>query len=252
MSSHDPSRRGLMAGAAGLALTGLASGLSRGSHAQGPGARQASQAAGGPFQLPPLPFELDALQPVISATTLSFHYGKHHQGYVEKLNALVAGTPYAQMTLDLVIRRTASAEGERDIFNNAAQAWNHTFYWNSLRPGGGAMPDRLVTHLNRSFGSVDAAKAALLEAAVSRFGTGWAWLVSDGDRISAISTEDAVPPLDRTPLVTIDVWEHAYYLDYQDRREEHVRAVIDRLLNWQYADSNLHYAGGLADELPPL
>ncbi|MBD3318247.1 MAG: superoxide dismutase [Chitinivibrionales bacterium] len=197
--------------------------------------------AKGRFELPPLPYKESALAPVISARTLSFHYGKHHRGYMNKLNKLIAGTPYAEMPLKEIITSTAGQEDKNAIFNNAAQFWNHTFYWNSLTPkGGGEPPATLKKRIVSSFGSIDACKQALKEAATGQFGSGWAWLVREGDTLKAVNTLNARVPFTRgmTPLLTIDVWEHAYYLDYQNRRAAYVEAVLDKRINWEFAAKN--------------
>lgn len=195
-----------------------------------------------PISLPPLPYEQSALQPVISANTLSFHYGKHHKTYVDTLNKLIAGTEFADMPLEKIIRATASQAEHAAIFNNAAQAWNHTFYWHSLKPqGGGEPPAALKRLIESSFGSTDACKKELASAAVGQFGSGWAWLVLDGEKLKVMKTGNANTPLTQAakPLLTIDVWEHAYYLDYQNRRADHVNAVLDSLVNWEFATENL-------------
>jgi Fe-Mn family superoxide dismutase len=192
--------------------------------------------------LPPLPFDQGALAPVISANTLSFHYGKHHKTYVDTLNKLIVGTEFADMPLENIIRATSEQSGHTDIFNNAAQAWNHTFYWKSLKPkGGGEPPAQLKRMMEASFGGVEQCKKELSQAAVSQFGSGWSWLVQDGDKLRILKTPDAKNPLTEgvKPLLTIDVWEHAYYLDYQNRRVDHVNALIDKLANWDFAAENL-------------
>ena len=196
----------------------------------------------GPFKLAPLPYAESALAPVISAGTLGFHHGKHHQGYVTNLNKLVAGTPMEAQSLEAIVLATAGKAETAALFNNAAQAWNHEFYWNSLKPaGGGEPPAALKARLEASFGSVAEAKKALAAAAVGQFGSGWAWLVADGTQLKVVKTGNAELPLTQglRPLLTIDVWEHAYYLDYQNRRADHVTAVIDKLLNWEFALQNL-------------
>ena len=192
--------------------------------------------------LPPLPYADNALDPVISASTISFHYGKHHKGYVDNLNKLVAGTEFAGMPLEKIITETAGKAEKAAIFNNAAQVWNHTFYWNSLNPnGGGELPAALKKNVETSFGTVDACKKELATAATTQFGSGWAWLVLDGDKLKVIKTSNADSPLTKgvKPLLTIDVWEHAYYLDYQNRRADYIDAVIDKLINWSFAADNL-------------
>jgi len=198
--------------------------------------------AASPHELPPLPFAENALEPVISAKTVGFHYGKHHKGYVDKLNKLIAGTEYEDMTLEKIIAATGEKPQTTDIFNNAAQTWNHTFYWNCLRPdGGGEAPAGLKKKIEEAFGSRENCEKELANAAVSQFGSGWAWLVKDGDKLKVVKTSNAEVPLSSTmkPLLTIDVWEHAYYLDYQNRRADYVNGVIDKLINWEFAAKNL-------------
>lgn len=196
-----------------------------------------------PFQLPPLPYAEDALAPVISARTLQFHHGKHHQGYVDALNKLVTDTPFASMTLEQIIKATAGHADHAPTFHNAAQAWNHSFYWRSLRPdGGGTPPPALEGLIDSSFGDIGALKKELAAAATTEFGSGWAWLVLDGAKLRVINTSNADNPVSTAmkPLLTIDVWEHAYYLDVQNRRADYVQGVLDRLINWTFAAGNLH------------
>jgi superoxide dismutase, Fe-Mn family len=196
----------------------------------------------GPFQLPALPWDEAALDPVISARTISFHYAKHHLGYVKKLNELVTGTPLADLELEAVIAETADEPAAAKIFNQAAQVWNHTFYWESLTPRGGAKPSgELATKIDAAFGGFDAFKEIYTNAAVDNFGSGWAWLVAKGGKIDVVTTSNAHTPLTSgaTPLLVIDVWEHAYYLDYQNDRKKHVKAVIDKLLDWNMAAQRL-------------
>ena len=214
------------AGAAALTLGGL----------------PATARGAAPVVLPPLPWAEGALAPVISANTISFHYGKHHQGYVTNLNKLTGGTPFADQSVEQIVRATAGKVDQAAIFNNAAQVWNHTFYWQSLRPnGGGEPPAALKAKMEASFGSVAACREELSKAATSQFGSGWAWLVADGDALKVVKTGNAETPLTGAmrPLVTIDVWEHAYYLDYQNRRADYVAAVLDKLINWEFALQNL-------------
>jgi Fe-Mn family superoxide dismutase len=161
---------------------------------------------------------------------------------VDNLNKLIAGTPYADLTLENIIAQTADQADKASIFNNAAQVWNHTFYWKSMKPqGGGAPPAALKAKIESSFGSVDALKKDLATAAVTQFASGWAWLVQDGDQLKVLKTGNAQTPLTTgvKPLLTIDVWEHAYYLDYQNRRADYVNAVIDKLINWDFALENM-------------
>jgi Fe-Mn family superoxide dismutase len=194
------------------------------------------------YQLPPLPYPDNALAPVISANTIGFHYGKHHTGYVTRLNRMIEGTEYADMTLDKIVAATAGRSDQVAIFNNAAQAWNHTFYWRSMHPrGGGAPPPSLKQKIDSAFGNVEACREELAAAAGSQFGSGWAWLVLEGNILKVVKTGNADVPIGRSikPLLTIDVWEHAYYLDYQNRRGDYVKAVIDKVINWEFAAENL-------------
>lgn len=194
------------------------------------------------FTLPALPFAENALEPVISARTISFHYGKHHKTYVDNLNKLIAGTDLAGLTLVEIIQQTAGQADKAGIFNNAAQTWNHTFYWHSLSPkGGGEAPSALREKILDSFGSVDDCKKELANGAVTQFGSGWAWLVLDGSVLKVVKTANAGLPLTMglTPLLTIDVWEHAYYLDYQNRRADYVSAILEKLINWDFALQNM-------------
>ena len=189
--------------------------------------------------LPQLPYADNALEPVISAKTMSFHYGKHHAGYVKTLNDLIAGTDYAGLALDAIVCR-ARDQNATAVFNNAAQAWNHDFYWNSLAPAGkGGEPSaELAAAVNEAFGSFDACKSALADAAVKRFGSGWAWLVARDGGLAVESTANADTPLGRkgvTPLLVIDVWEHAYYLDWQNARAAYAKAIVDGHLDWSAA-----------------
>jgi superoxide dismutase, Fe-Mn family len=194
--------------------------------------------------LPPLPYAQDALEPVISARTLEFHYGKHHQGYFTNLNKLIAGTPMADLPLEKIVTDSADNPEKAGIFNNAAQVWNHTFYWKSMKPGGAFMPAELRSAVEKAFGSVENLKKELSQAAVSQFGSGWAWLVKQGEALKVVKTANAQCPITsgQTPLLTIDVWEHAYYLDYQNRRADYAAAVIEKLLNWEFALENLKKA----------
>ncbi len=199
---------------------------------------RAAHAAAAPHVLPPLPYADNALAPVISAQTIGFHYGKHHKAYVDNLNKLIAGTEFADLPLEKIVAATAGKADKAPVFNNAAQVWNHTFYWQSLTPkGGGAPPAALAQKIEASFGSLEACKKELSAAAVSQFGSGWAWLVAGGEKLSVVKTGNAECPLTQNlrPLLTIDVWEHAYYLDYQNKRADYVSAVIEKLLNWDFA-----------------
>ena len=227
-------RRQFLFGTAGLALAATLGGLSRRAWAQ--------DTPAGPFSLMKLPYPDNGLDPVISAITIGFHYGKHHKGYVDNLNKLVAGTELAEMPLAKVVAATAGSADRTAVFNNAAQVWNHDFYWSSLKPsGGGEPPAELAKRMEAAFGSVGACKAELKKAALGQFGSGWAWLALDGDKLVVTKTGNADNPMTKglKPLVTIDVWEHAYYLDYQNRRADYVQAVLDKLINWGFAAENL-------------
>ena len=194
------------------------------------------------FTLPALPYADNALAPVISANTLSFHYGKHHKAYVDNLNKLVAGTEYESATLEKVIADTAGKADKAGIFNNAAQIWNHTFYWNSLKGGGGGQPSgKLAQMIESDLGGFENFKKEFAATTVSQFGSGWGWLAVEGGKLKIVKTGNAEVPFTKgqKPLLTIDVWEHAYYLDYQNRRPDYVNAVIDKLLNWDFAAENL-------------
>ena len=189
--------------------------------------------------LSPLPYADDALAPAVSAKTISFHYGKHHAGYVKTLSGLIKGTGYEGLSLEAIVCK-AREKKDVAIFNNAAQAWNHDFYWNSLAPAGkGGEPSAaLLAAINEAFGSLDACKAALADAAVKRFGSGWAWLVAKDGKLSVESTANADTPFGQpsvTPILVIDVWEHAYYLDWQNARAAYVKAIVDGHLDWNAA-----------------
>jgi Fe-Mn family superoxide dismutase len=173
---------------------------------------------------------------------LSFHHGKHHRSYVETLNKLIAGTELADLSLDELMTRTEGKADRVALFNNAAQAWNHSFYWRCLKSGGGGEPPpALKQKMEAAHGSVEACKRQLVDSAVTQFGSGWAWLVLEGAHLKVIKTGNAANPITQglRPLLTIDVWEHAYYLDYQNKRADHVNAVIDKLANWEFAAENL-------------
>ena len=199
-----------------------------------------------PVELPNLPYPHDALAPFISSATLSTHHGKHHRAYVEKTNALVKDTPLAGATLEAIVQATAADPASKVLFNNAAQAWNHAFYWRSLRPAGGPGPQgALATRIRSDFGGDETFAAAFKAAATGHFGSGWAWLVLDGKTLRIVTTSNADTPLvhGQTPLLVIDVWEHAYYLDHQERRAAYVAGVVDQLLNWEFAERNFERAG---------
>jgi superoxide dismutase, Fe-Mn family len=190
-----------------------------------------------PFTLPPLPWAKDALAPHISAETIDFHYGKHHQAYVTNLNKLIDGKPEASKSLEEII---LSSEG--GVFNNSAQIWNHTFYWSSMKPGGGGKPTgRLLELVDRDFGSVDNLLQHLGETAKAQFGSGWAWLVEEGGKLKVTKTGNADLPMKhgQKALLTCDVWEHAYYIDYRNARPNYVDAFLKNLVNWDFAAKNL-------------
>ena len=187
--------------------------------------------------LPALPYPEDALAPHISADTVALHYGKHHAGYVANVNRLVAGTPREGAALEDLIVTTSGG-----LFNNAAQVWNHTFYWRSMHPAGGGEPrGALRAAIEDGFGSVDGFRKQFSDASCGHFGSGWVWLVAGGQHLEVMSTANADLPQrhDRTPLLTIDVWEHAYYLDYRNARPAYVERWIENLLNWEFAATNL-------------
>ncbi len=193
------------------------------------------------FELPPLPYAPNSLAPFISEETISFHYGKHHAAYVKNLDDLVAGTDLADWSLDEVIM---GSDGK--VFNNAAQIWNHTCYWHSMSPdGGGPPPDSLATALRESFGSVDAFCEQFANEAKAVFGSGWTWLVADPEGLSTMTTANADLPMrhGRRALLTLDVWEHAYYLDYQNARPAYVDAFVEHLVNWEFAAENFRRGG---------
>jgi Fe-Mn family superoxide dismutase len=196
-----------------------------------------------PFELKPLPFPKDSLSPTMSASTLEHHHEKHHAAYVKKLNELIAGTKYAGSDLESIIKATAGGQGkDSKIFSNAAQVWNHDFFWESLAPnGGGQPPDPILKRINASFGSVDTFRDRFIEASVDHFGSGWAWLVAKSGKLEIVTTHDADNPLttDTHALWTCDLWEHAYYLDYQQERAKFVQAVIDNIANWQFVGKRL-------------
>jgi superoxide dismutase, Fe-Mn family len=195
------------------------------------------------FELKPLPFPKESLGPTMSASTLEHHHEKHHAGYVKKLNELIAGTKFDGSDLESIIRATARGEGkEKKIFNNAAQVWNHDFFWESIAPnGGGTPPDPVLKRLVASFGSADNFRDRFVEASLDHFGSGWAWLVAKDGKLEIVTTHDANNPLtsNQQALWTCDLWEHAYYLDYQQERASFVKAVIENLANWQFVGKRL-------------
>ncbi|OHD66962.1 MAG: superoxide dismutase [Spirochaetes bacterium RBG_13_51_14] len=194
------------------------------------------------FTLPDLPYPKDALEPHISARTLEFHHGKHHNAYITNLNNLVKGTVLENEDLENIIKKTSGDASKAGMFNNAAQTWNHTFYWHSMKKsGGGQPPAGIAKMINEAFGGFDKFKEEFKNAATTQFGSGWAWLVREGTALKVIKTSNADTPIahGQKPLLTIDVWEHAYYLDYQNRRPDYITAFIDNLLNWEFVSQNL-------------
>ncbi len=188
------------------------------------------------IEFTPLPYPIDALEPLVSARTLEFHYGKHHKGYVNKLNAAIAGTDYDGLSLEDIVRQ-ALADGHTGIFNNAAQVWNHEFLWQSMAPAATEPSAPLAAAIDKAFGGADGFREAFKSAALGQFGSGWAWLVADGENLEIRTTGNADTPLTDgvTPLLTLDVWEHAYYLDFQNERNRYVDAFLDDLINWDFA-----------------
>ncbi len=192
-----------------------------------------------PFTLPPLPYAKDALAPHISAETLDFHHGKHHNAYVVKLNELIAGKPEEGKSLEDIIKGTDIGT---PVFNNAAQVWNHTFYWASMKPGGGGGPTGdLLDAINRDFGSVDKLKEEFTNAGITQFGSGWAWLVEEGGKLKVTKTPNADLPMKhgQKALLTMDVWEHAYYIDFRNARPKYIETFLASLVNWDFALANL-------------
>jgi len=194
------------------------------------------------FEQPPLPYDFNALEPHMSAKTFEFHYGKHHAAYVANLNKLVQDTELADKSLEDVIKASFGDSSKAGIFNNAAQVWNHTFFWNSMKPSGGGEPTgELADKINSAFGSYDKFKEEFKNAAATQFGSGWAWLILDGDTLKVTKTPNAENPLahGQKALLTLDVWEHAYYLDYQNKRPDFIQTYLDQLVNWDFAAQNL-------------
>ncbi len=227
----DPSRRRLIQGGALLASAAMI------------GMPYIARGQTAPFTMKPLPYKDDALSPVISANTVGFHYGKHHAGYLAAMNKTLETDDLKSQSMGEIIKSTATNATKAGLFNAAAQVWNHDFYWASMRPNGGGKPTgRIADRINTSFGDYDKFKAAFAAAAVGQFASGWAWLCLEGDKLTIRRTGNADTPVyvaGVKPLLTIDVWEHAYYLDYQNRRADYVNAVIDKLLNWDFAEKNL-------------
>lgn len=199
----------------------------------------------GPFELPALPYAEDALTPVISAQTVSLHYGKHHKTYFDKLNGFVEGTAMAEMTLEELIIQSKGDDKLKGVFNNAGQAWNHILYWEQFAKSGARVPSATLSEfVERDFGSFDAMKAEFVACAANTFGSGWAWLVLNDNKLELLSTSNADNPLahGKVALCGLDVWEHAYYLDYQNRRPDHCKAVLDEIVNWSYVGEKLEAA----------
>ncbi|MGJ3232646.1 MAG: superoxide dismutase [Oceanicaulis sp.] len=196
------------------------------------------------FSLPDLPYSKDALAPHISAETLEFHHGKHHKAYVDKANAALEGSDYDGSDLEATIKKSWDKK-DMGMFNNAAQIWNHTFYWHSMSPnGGGAPKGEIADAINQSFGSYEKFAEEFKNAGATQFGSGWAWLVKNGSKLEVRKTLNAENPITdgATPLITMDVWEHAYYLDYQNRRPDYMGAFLEHLINWDFANETLKKA----------
>lgn len=194
------------------------------------------------FSLPTLPFAEDALEPDYSARTISFHYGKHHKAYVDNLNKLIAGTDLESKSLEEIIKLAAADPAKAGMFNNAAQIWNHTFFWQCMKPKGGGKPHgKLAAQIDAAFGSYEKFAEQFKATAVGRFGSGWGWLVREGAALKIVATPNAETPMTKgqVALLTVDVWEHAYYLDYQNRRPDFVQAFLDKLVNWDFVAANL-------------
>lgn len=197
------------------------------------------------FTLPDLPYAANALEPYMSANTFSFHHDKHHAAYVNNLNNLIKDTELADKSLEEIIKASFKDSSKVGVFNNAAQVWNHTFFWNSMKPGGGGTPSgSLADKINADFGSFDKFKEEFKNAAATQFGSGWAWLLLDNGTLKVSKTPNAENPLahGQTALLTLDVWEHAYYLDYQNKRPDFIATFLDHLVNWDFAAENLSKA----------
>ncbi|KUY87059.1 superoxide dismutase [Burkholderia cepacia] len=240
MNESPTSRRTFLTAAAvssaGLALASLAGNAS----AQNAARAVPASLGASPQTLPPLPYAENALEPVISAGTIALHYGKHHRAYFDNLAKLTPNTPFAGQSLEALIAATHGDPEHEAIFNNAGQAWNHNFYWQSLSPSKTHLSAELKAAIERDFGSVDALNEKLAVISAAQFGSGWGWLVSDHGKLSVMKTSNADNPLTHglMPLLTVDVWEHAYYLQYQNRRPEYLTKVIGQLINWDFASTN--------------
>lgn len=194
------------------------------------------------YELPALPYDYTALEPYISKSTLEFHHDKHHAAYVNNYNAAVKDTELDSQSLETVIKAIAGDPSKAGMFNNAAQAWNHTFYWHSMKPGGGGLPTgSLASKIETDFGSFDEFMNTFKTAGATQFGSGWAWLVLDNGTLKVTKTANADNPLTagQVPLLTMDVWEHAYYLDYQNKRPDYISTFLNSLVNWEFASQNL-------------
>lgn len=210
-------------------------------HAAGPEPPPPGKAPAVLFELPPLPYALGALEPTISSNTLSFHYGKHHRSYVDNLNKMIGASPWAGLSLEKVIAESEPATNKA-VFNNAAQVWNHTYFWSCMKPGGGGKPaGKLLMRIEEAFGSYEAFRKEFVDAAVAQFGSGYAWLIQENGKLKVVKFSNADTPIahGQTPLLTCDVWEHAYYLDYQNRRKDFVEAFLDHLVNWEFVESRI-------------
>lgn len=194
-----------------------------------------------PLEIPNLPYDITALEPYISKETLEFHYGKHHQAYATNGNKLISGTEFDDMSQEDIIKATAANPEHAGIFNNAAQVWNHSFYWKSMKPNGGGTPTgSLADKITDDFGSYNAFKEQFAVAGATQFGSGWAWLVFDQGTLKIVKTANAGNPIvkNQTPLLTMDVWEHAYYIDFRNARPKYIETFLNNLVNWDFAQEN--------------
>lgn len=217
----------------------LTAGLSAFAFADVSGVIRLSTAVASNIVLPPLPYEENALEPHISANTIRFHYGKHHSGYVNNTNRIISGTEFENMALEEIIKRAWPVSDKAALFNNAAQVFNHTFYWHSMKPNGGGRPQGLMAQkIDESFGGFENFRDEFFKAAATQFGSGWTWLVEDGQTLKITKTANADTPIVKNmkPILALDVWEHAYYLDYQNRRADYINAYLEYLANWEFAE----------------
>lgn len=197
------------------------------------------------FELPELPYKTSALEPYISESTFNYHYGKHHQAYVTNVNNLIKDTAFSEQSLEQIIMNSFKEEKHKGIFNNAAQVWNHTFYWHSMRQNGGGEPKgNLREQIEKDFGGFEKFKEEFKQAGATQFGSGWAWLILEDGKLKVTKTSNADMPLvhGQKALLTVDVWEHAYYLDYQNKRPDYLGTFIDKLVNWEFAEQNFKAA----------